>query len=639
MNRARNIWFLLGLLLMIGVGIAADHLGVFAGIDNALYDFSFRIRGQRAVSERIVIAAIDEKTLATFGRWPIPRSVYAGLLDALHDAKVVGIDVVMAEKSEDDELLARAVKNHGSAVLPVYLDKTLTVVEPALPFSASATGHVHVEPGVDNVTREVFHTLSTGGTRIPSLSSAMYRLATGAKSGSIWQRGDILAGSRTFQNDCRKINYYGPAGTFPQLSVADIITGKSTPEQLRDKIVLVGLTAPGIIDEVSTPFSQNRNRMTGVELHANILNNLLDGTTIQDVPDWLRMLAVMLFTILLWSIFPRLTGTHSLLIWMSSLALITAASSALFASANLWLHPSFLYFSVTAACSIAYLYRLDSTARRLDAEHAAISALLGGADRQPSAAAEPAAGLLGFMSEGGINLKIDRLLMAQQKYAAQLEEAVRQRTEQLEEASAAIGRMSDEMILRLAWAMESKDKDTSEHTFRIGLYARVIAERLGLDDDFIETITFASAMHDVGKIGIPDCILLKPGLLDVEEMKIIMTHCAIGERILSNSSYPKIRMCAKIALNHHERWDGSGYPNSLKGEEIPLEARIIAICDCYDSLRSKRPYKKAFDHETAFRIIAEGDGRTVPSHFDPQVLQAFKDVAPALADIYLRHAD
>ena len=638
MNHARNIGFLLGLLLMIGLGIAADHLGVFAGIDHALYDFSFRIRGQKTVSERIVIAAIDEKTLATYGKWPIPRAVYAGLLDALHDAKVVGIDVVMAEKSEEDELLARAVKNHGRVVLPVYLDKTLTVVEPALPFSASATGHVHVEQGVDNVTREVFHTLTTGSAQIPSLSSAMYSLATGAKTPSIGQHRDIGAGNRVIQHDYRKINYYGPAGTFPQLSVADIITGKSPPEQVREKIVLVGLTAPGIIDEVSTPFSQNRNRMTGVEMHANILNNLLDGSTMKDVPDWLRLCIGILFAILLWSIFPRLTGALSLLIWMSSLTLITAVAFALFATANLWLHPSFLYFSVTAICSIAYLYRLDCTARRLDAEHAAISALLGGADSQLLAAAEPA-GLLGFMSEGGINLKIDRLLMAQQMYAAQLEEAVRQRTEQLEEASAAIGRMSDEMILRLAWAMESKDKDTSEHTFRIGLYARVIAERLGLDDDFIETITFASAMHDVGKIGIPDCILLKPGLLDVEEMKIIMTHCAIGERILSNSSYPKIRMCAKIALNHHERWDGSGYPNSLKGEEIPLEARIIAICDCYDSLRSKRPYKKAFDHETAFRIIAEGDGRTVPSHFDPQVLQAFKDVAPALAEIYLRHAD
>jgi putative two-component system response regulator len=200
-----------------------------------------------------------------------------------------------------------------------------------------------------------------------------------------------------------------------------------------------------------------------------------------------------------------------------------------------------------------------------------------------------------------------------------------------------INTMSNEMIFRLTKAAESKEFGTGEHIVRIGLYASEIAELLGMNKEFIELITFASPMHDLGKIGIPDNILLKPGELTFDELNIMKRHTLIGENILSKSSFPKIQLSASIALNHHERWDGTGYPRGLKGKEIPVEARIVMVCDIYDAMRSARSYKPAFDHHKAAEIIIGGDERTRPEHFDPDVLQAFIQLSPKFELIYSLH--
>lgn len=196
-----------------------------------------------------------------------------------------------------------------------------------------------------------------------------------------------------------------------------------------------------------------------------------------------------------------------------------------------------------------------------------------------------------------------------------LEKRVRVRTEELDEARL-------EILERLALAAEYRDDATHEHIVRVGWMAAELADRMNLSRDEVETIGLAAPLHDLGKIGIPDDILLKPGKLTEEEFEKIKTHTTIGAQILSGSKFPLLRKAEEIALTHHERWDGSGY-TGLEQETIPLAGRIVAVVDVFDALVHERPYKKAWSVEEAITEIRRSCG----THFDPSVVRAFLSLA------------
>ncbi len=208
-----------------------------------------------------------------------------------------------------------------------------------------------------------------------------------------------------------------------------------------------------------------------------------------------------------------------------------------------------------------------------------------------------------------------------------LEKRVRERTVDLQESYL-------ETIFSMTRAAEHKDEDTGTHLQRISYYSRELAGVLGMDDEFVDRIYFASPMHDIGKIGISDQLLLKPVGFTPEEWEVMKGHTTMGAQILGNSKSPYLWMGAEIALNHHERWDGGGYPEGIRGDAIPLTARIVGICDVYDALRSRRSYKPAFDHQKSMSIITDGDGRTMPEHFDPVIISSFKEHHQLFCDIF-----
>lgn len=220
------------------------------------------------------------------------------------------------------------------------------------------------------------------------------------------------------------------------------------------------------------------------------------------------------------------------------------------------------------------------------------------------------------------------------KQSEQLEREIRLRTRELI-------RSRQEAIHCLARAAEYRDDDTGQHVLRVGRYAALISQELGFPVAAIELIEQAAQLHDVGKIGVPDSILHKPGKLDPQEFEIMRGHCGMGRRIINPLSHeesirlkqhtsvgmqimnsttsPVLKLASVIAATHHEKWDGSGYPNGLSGTDIPIEGRIVAVADVFDALGSDRPYKKAFPVEKCVEIMREGRGK----HFDPNVLDAF----------------
>ena len=207
--------------------------------------------------------------------------------------------------------------------------------------------------------------------------------------------------------------------------------------------------------------------------------------------------------------------------------------------------------------------------------------------------------------------------------------------DEVAKATSEITAREHETLLCLGRAAEHRDPETHEHIIRMSNYSRLIAVRLGLAYEECELLLRAAPLHDIGKIGTPDHILLKPGKLTPEEFEIMKQHTVIGERILANSSSPILRAGAEIAFSHHEKFDGSGYPRGLKGHDIPLYGRIVAVADVFDALTSARPYKKAWDLDRACDLLRSSSG----NHFDPMCIEAFFDVWGEVLTVKERYHD
>jgi len=231
-------------------------------------------------------------------------------------------------------------------------------------------------------------------------------------------------------------------------------------------------------------------------------------------------------------------------------------------------------------------------------------------------------------------LRIKNMLDTRRYYTLQvvrgdaLENEVKKRTEEIWQTQL-------EIVQRLGVAGEFRDNETGAHVTRMSQVCKILAQNHGLGDDFSELLLYASSMHDVGKIGIRDAVLLKPGKLDDSEWQEMKRHPQIGAQIIGKHSSELMTLARETALNHHEKWDGSGYPNGKRGEEIPIGARIAAISDVFDALTSERPYKQAWSIDKAIALIKEESGR----HFEPALVEVFLANLDQIIAIRERYAD
>lgn len=210
----------------------------------------------------------------------------------------------------------------------------------------------------------------------------------------------------------------------------------------------------------------------------------------------------------------------------------------------------------------------------------------------------------------------------------ELDRKVRKKTEELHETRLQI-------IRRLGKAAEYKDNETGLHVIRMSKYSHILALAAGMNEDDAELLMNAAPMHDIGKIGIPDSILRKPGKLDDEEFGIMRTHCTIGADVIGEDPSELLQLAKVVALTHHEKWNGFGYPNGLKGDDIPLVGRIVAVADVFDALTSERPYKKAWSVEKTIQLLEEESG----NHFDPELIPLFIESLPEMLKVKDRYAE
>lgn len=358
-------------IFLIVVGLV-DVMGFFNDMDNHIYDFFFRLRGTTDPPKQILIAAIDEKSLETLGRWPIERKYYALFLEQTKEVPGILSDIIFAEPAMGDNLFKKALARFPHMILPAYVDRSGHLVLPAASLGKPAVGHVHIEPGMDGVVRETCHILILNGKELPSAAFSLYKLMEGQKPVTPDQLKSVNVHGMNgaplnsiLQAQKRRINYYGPPGTFPSISFSDILEKVYPQHFFKNKILVLGLTAAGIDQDHLTCFSQNRNRMNGVELQANILGNMLDRSYIRTMgPVWHKTLGALFFLVtLLWM--SKRSGSRVLMMGAGLFIGVTGGVFVLFAFLHFWVAPGILWAGVAGAQVFGHIINLEIMGQRL----------------------------------------------------------------------------------------------------------------------------------------------------------------------------------------------------------------------------------------------------------------------------------
>ncbi len=553
-------------LLAFLVGAAVQTTGALDGLERETLKTRFDIRGTQRPDD-VVVVAIDAKTFAVLReQWPFPRSLHGTAVRRLHaaGAREIVFDVQFTEptKPREDLALYRAIGDAGGAVLATS--------------ESDRQGHTNVLGGDANLRRvhaeaaaSDLHNDSSGAiVRFPSNVKGLdtIAVATARRAG----RPELPAAA--FDGDGALVDYRGPPGTIRTVSFSDVVTGHFARGTFRNRVVVVGASAPTLGDVHSTPVGGNEP-MAGVEVQANAIWTALNGAPLRDSSTVLGLLLVALLALAAPLIGLRFSApVVGLAIFVGAGLYLVAAQLAFNGGRILDVVPPISALVVGGVGTIAWSQLVESRARR-----------------------------------------------AVTRDNALLERRVRERTYELWETQI-------EVLQRLGMAVEWNDAETGLHIQRIGSFCERLALEVGMAPGDAELLRYASALHDVGKVGIPDQIITKPGPLTADEWTTMRTHTTIGGRILGGSPSKLVQLSETIALTHHEHWDGGGYPLGLRGEEIPLAGRICAVCDVFDALLSPRPYKDPWPFD---RTVAEIE-RLSGTQFDPGLVAAFLPIAAEL---------
>jgi CHASE2 domain-containing sensor protein len=607
--------------IVLASALAVYRPLVLGRLDNAAYDFLLRSTRTARPSAGIVIVDVDERSLATVGQWPWRRDVVGQLISRLRDAgaAAIALDVIFAESDRGaaegvasgrtpDAMLAEtlsqgrvvlgyamtfdavplasrpcALKPIGVAILrppadreydPFFHATGVICNLPILGRAAAAAGFLNAVPDADGILRRAPLVAEFDGRLYPSLALATFMMTRGVRDVALRvtnvNTATLELDGRNVPLDGRSnllLRYRGKKRTFPYLSAADVLAGAAVGDAVRNRIVMVGTTALGTREVVATPLD---TLFAGVEVQATVADNLLQQDNIRRSPLGATLDSVM--------------------------ALIVGIAIVL-----LVLRVGIVHGIAGGAAGIAALWWSD--AWLLSARGLFVS---------PVAPTLGAVGSLAVMTLATFIVERGRADSAsREKTAAQ--------------------RLMVQALLSLT---ETRDAETGRHSRRTQQYARLLAEQLATHPDFraqltpdrVELLSSLAPIHDIGKVGIPDHVLNKPGPLTADELAEMRTHPVIGRDVILKAQGrvgvrddATLAMAKDIVYTHHERWDGTGYPEGLHGIDIPLAGRMMALVDVYDAVSARASYSACLSHEDTVQLIVKGRG----SHFDPAVVDAF----------------